>query len=147
MLPLFQNMFFQLILTTRPYDTQLNELLATYNLHRTEWAVLTYLMLDENMSLIDIGRILAMDKPNVTRTIKRLVELGYIEIYPSEGDRRRKTIKVKESTRIMYQEMRTIIDAYKLEILEGVSEEEQRVVYSALKKIQENLSKRAGELK
>jgi DNA-binding MarR family transcriptional regulator len=103
-------------------------------------------MLDENLSLVEIGRILGMDKPNVTRAINRLVELDYVELHPSLSDRRKKMVKVKEETHNIYQELRTTINAYELEILEGVSEEEQRTIYNALKKIQQNLIKRAGEL-
>ncbi|WP_050614146.1 MarR family winged helix-turn-helix transcriptional regulator [Bacillus testis] len=143
---MYQQLFFQLILATRPFDTQLKEQLAKYNLHRTEWAVLTYLMTDENMSLVTIGRVLGMDKPNVTRTVKRLIELGYIELHPSENDRRIKMVKIKETARSLYQEIRTTIDAFEQEILGGVSEEEQQAMYNGLKKIRENLIKRAGDI-
>ncbi len=142
---LYQEMFHQLTLTTRPFETQLNEQLAKYNIHRTEWAILYYLMLDENISLVEIGRILGMDKPNVTRSVKRLVELDYVELYPSQSDGRKKIIKVTEKGQTLFQEIRTSITIFELDILEGVSEEEQRSMYDTLKKIQQNLIKRAGE--
>ena len=142
---LYQEMFHQLTLTTRPFETQLNEQLAKYNIHRTEWAILYYLMLDENISLVEIGRILGMDKPNVTRSVKRLGELDYVELYPSQSDGRKKIIKVTEKGQTLFQEIRTSITIFELDILEGVSEEEQRSMYDTLKKIQQNLIKRAGE--
>lgn len=142
---LYQEMFHQLTLTTRPFETQLTEQLAKFNIHRTEWAILYYLMLDKNISLVEIGRLLGMDKPNVTRSIKRLVELDCIELSPSQSDGRKKIIKVKEKGHILFHEIRKSINDFELELLEGVSEEEQHSMYSTLKKIQQNLIKRAGE--
>ncbi|MFO1446095.1 MarR family transcriptional regulator [Bacillus sp. Bva_UNVM-123] len=145
MRPLYQEMFHQLTLTTRPFETQLNEQLMEYHIHRTEWAILYYLMLDEHIRLVEIGRLLGMDKPNVTRTIKRLVELDYIELSPSQSDGRKKNIKVTEKGYTLFHTLRASINVFELELLEGVSEEEQRSMYSTLKTIQQNLIKRAGE--
>lgn len=145
MRPFYQEMFHQLTLTTRPFETQLNEQLMEYQMHRTEWAILYYLMLDEHISLVEIGRLLGMDKPNVTRAIKRLVELDYIELSPSQSDGRKKNIKVTKKGYTLFHTLRASINVFELELLEGVSEEEQRSMYSTLKKIQQNLIKRAGE--
>ena len=50
-----------------------------------------------------------------------------------KANRRKKIVKVKEETHNIYQVLRPTINAFELEILEGISEEEQHTKYTVLK--------------
>ncbi len=134
----FRNLFHQLILTYRPFETQLNEQLAKHNLHRTEWSVLYYLVTSESMTLVEMARLLSVEKPNITRTMKSLAELGYVESKQGQ-DKREKHMIVTAKGIETYNEIRVTVDAFEQRILAGIPEEEQLAIIQSLKKIRGNL--------
>ena len=134
----FRNLFHQLILTYRPFETQLNEQLAKHNLHRTEWSVLYYLITSESMTLVEMAKLLSVEKPNITRTMKSLVELGYVESKQGQ-DKREKHMTVTAKGIKIYNEIRVTVDTFEQRILAGVPEEEQLAITQTLEKIRGNL--------
>lgn len=137
----FQTLFHQLILTYRPFETQLNEKLATHHLHRTEWSVLYYLVTSESMTLVEIARLLSVEKPNVTRTMKSLVERGYVEAKIGK-DKREKHMVVTAKGMEIYKEVRITVNEFEQEVLKDISEDEQLAFIQTIKKIRANLLKR-----
>ena len=137
----FQTLFHQLILTYRPFETQLNEKLATHHLHRTEWSILYYLVTSESMTLVEMARLLSVEKPNITRTMKSLIEQGLVEARPGK-DKREKHMVVTAKGLEIYKEVRETVDVFEQRILNGIPEDEQLVFIRTMKKIRGNLLSR-----
>jgi MarR family transcriptional regulator for hemolysin len=137
----FQTLFHQLILTYRPFETQLNEKLATHHLHRTEWSILYYLVTSESMTLVEMARLLSVEKPNITRTMKSLIEQGLVEAKPGK-DKREKHMVVTSKGLEIYKEVRVTVDVFEQRILNGIPEDEQLVFIQTMKKIRGNLLSR-----
>ncbi|MFJ8263993.1 MarR family winged helix-turn-helix transcriptional regulator [Rummeliibacillus sp. NPDC094406] len=137
----FRTLFHQLILTYRPFETQLNEKLATHHLHRTEWSILYYLVTSESMTLVEIAKLLSVEKPNVTRTVKSLAERGYVEAKTGQ-DKREKHMVVTTKGMEIYNEIRITVDAFEQQMLAGIPEDEQLAFIQTMQKIRGNLLNR-----
>lgn len=137
----FRTLFHQLVLTYRPFETQLNERLATHHLHRTEWSVLYYLVTSESMTLVEMARLLSVEKPNITRTMKSLIEQGLVEAKPGKDKREKHMVATAKGMEI-YKEIRVTVDMFEKQILSGIPEEEQLAFIRTMKKIRENLLNR-----
>lgn len=137
----FQTLFHQLILTYRPFETQLNEKLVKHHLHRTEWSVLYYLVASESMTSVEMARLLSVEKPNITRTMKSLVERGLVKAKLGR-DKREKHMVITDKGMNVYNEIRVTIDSFEQQILDGISEEDQLACIQTLQGIRRNLLNR-----
>ncbi|WP_274307277.1 MarR family winged helix-turn-helix transcriptional regulator [Solibacillus daqui] len=134
-----KQLFFDLILTFHPFARQLNAYLETFELRRPEWAILYLFINEPELSLTEVGQFLNMDQANVTRAIKYLVKLDYIEIQPSKSDRRKKDILITEIGRQVYETLQTQITLFELELVEGFTEEELAITQRTLETVRARL--------
>lgn len=142
---LYRKLYRELVLTTRPFEMQLNEILQEQGIHRSDWSVLYYLIHDPHLAAADIAKRLGIEKPNVTRTIKNLVSMDYVKVTPSKEDGRKKDIMVTQKGHDMYEEVRTYVDLFERETMQGLSEDQQLQFLETLTHIQQNLIERAGK--
>lgn len=91
-------------------------------------------------TLVELAGYQSVEKPTMTRTVHRLVELGYLESVPTK-DKREKRMELTESGRNIYQEVRVTIDEFEQKILEGISEKEQREAIRIMQEIRDNILK------
>lgn len=141
---LYRKLYRELVLTTRPFEMQLNEILQEQGIHRSDWSVLYYLIQDPHLAAVDIAKMLGIEKPNVTRTIKNLVSMDYVTVEPSEEDKRKKNLIVTRKGYDMYEEVRTHVDEFERETMQGLTVAQQEQFLETLHHIQKNLIKRAG---
>ena len=142
----YRTLFHELILTYRPFETQLNEQLSKHGLHRTQWSVLYYLVMTEFATSVEIARIMGVEKPNIARTMKSLIEMGYVDTIQGQ-DKREKRLVVTDKGMEIFNEIRTTVDAFEQQLLLDVGEEEQLAFIHTLQKIKRNLSTRSEENK
>ncbi|WP_010288837.1 MarR family winged helix-turn-helix transcriptional regulator [Kurthia massiliensis] len=140
---LYRKLYRELVLTTRPFEMQLNEILQEQGIHRSDWSVLYYLIHDPHLAAADIAKCLGIEKPNVTRTIKNLMSMNYVKVTPSKEDGRKKDIMVTQKGHEMYEEVRIYVDLFERETMQGLSEEQQFQFLDTLTHIQQNLIERA----
>lgn len=139
-----QQVFHDFVVTMRPFETQLSEILRSHHIQRSEWSVLYSIMQEPDITAVELAKRLTIEKPNMTRIIKDLTHLGYIEVETSSEDKRRKNLRITSLGKEKYLEVRITIDAFEKEILEGISEEEQIQFLRILKHLRTNLNKRVG---
>lgn len=142
---LYRKLYRELVLTTRPFEMQLNKILQEQGIHRSDWSVLYYLIHDPHLAAADIAKCLGIEKPNVTRTIKNLMSMNYVKVTPSKEDGRKKDIMVTQKGHDMYEEVRTYVDLFERETMQGLSEKQQLQFLDTLTHIQQNLIERAGK--
>lgn len=126
------------MLLYRPFENQLNVLLAKHQIQRAQWTILYYLFNFGSATLVEISNYQAVEKPTVTRTINRLEELGFVEHVPSK-DKREKKMQLTELGRKVYSEVRVEIDRFEQDILTGISEHEQLDAIRIMKAIRNNI--------
>lgn len=122
----------------RPFENRLNVELSKHNLFRAQWSILYYLFNEGSATLVELSTYLGVEKPTVTRTINKLEEMGYLEAVPTK-DKREKRMQLTENGQKIYHVVRVAIDEFELEILEGISEEEQLDGIRLMKEIRKNL--------
>ncbi|MDQ0273186.1 MarR family winged helix-turn-helix transcriptional regulator [Cytobacillus purgationiresistens] len=128
----------------RPFENKLNLLLSKHNLQRAQWTILYYLDNFGSVTLVEIANYQGVEKPTVTRTMNRLVEVGYVEQVPT-ADKREKKMQLTQLGRDIYLEVRKTIDHFENNILAGVSEQEQTDTIRIMRDIRENLMKQGEE--
>lgn len=134
-----KQLFFDLVLTFHPFARQLNTYLEQHELRRPEWAILYLFMNEPDRSLTEVGQFLNMDQANVTRAIKYLVKLGYIELHVSKIDRRKKDIFITDKGRVVYEALQVQITQFELELVEGFSGEELAITQRVLETVRARL--------
>ena len=131
--------FFQRYLSLyRSLITRLNELLGTYDLSYSLWQVIYYIKNNGPSTLVDISNQYNVEKPTITRRVHRLEELQMVKQIPGK-DRREKVIQLTEIGEQIYRECRTKITTLEISVMKGIAEEEQKIAFHILPKIQENI--------
>lgn len=133
-------LFHRLITLYRPFEINLNAQLNTHNLHRAQWTVLYYLYNIGPATLVEISHYQGVEKPTITRTFASLEKLGYVERVQGK-DKREKRMRLTETGKNIYEQVRITIDQYERNILEGISEEEQQNMMHIMERMRNNILK------
>ncbi len=104
--------------------------------------ILTYLFERDGVQQADIVRHLRMDKGSIARTIRKLVDQGYIERLPSEDDRRAYHIRVTDKGRSVREELNAILLGWSETLSQDLSTEERTHLFDMLTRMRF----RAGEM-
>ncbi|EGG36799.1 MarR family winged helix-turn-helix transcriptional regulator [Paenibacillus sp. HGF5] len=122
----------------RPFVNELNRKLEDYNLYYAQWSIMYYLDLYQSMTLVELSRMLYVEKPTVTRTVNALIKLEYVEQIPVR-DKREKRIQLSKAGADVFLQIRKIFDQYEQEVMEGVSEEDQNAVIRVMETVRDNI--------
>ncbi|MCM3323768.1 MarR family transcriptional regulator [Cytobacillus sp. FSL W7-1323] len=133
-----QRFFHHFMMLYRPFENRLNSLLTKHQLQRAQWTILYYLYHFGPTTLVEIAAYQGVEKPTVTRTINQLEEYGYVEKIPSM-DKREKKMKITNEGEHIYKKIRIPIDQFEMEILEGITPEEQEECIRIFDSIKSNL--------
>lgn len=125
----------------RPYVNVVNNRLAKFNLFSTQWLVLRLISLKGSCTLAEIAKETRVEKPSVTRTIQKLIEIGYIETRQGE-DRREKYVLLTERGTEVYEAIQLELSSLFEECIEGIQEEELHIARKVLDRILQNVLKR-----
>lgn len=109
--------------------------------HDFKVADLKYLLViaeNKNIKLKDLSDILNVDKAMVTRTIKRLVKLGYIIKEQDEKDTRSYKLSLSEKSKENLMEIRSIFKEWYDKVTIGFTNDEKNMYVKLIKKIYEN---------
>lgn len=122
----------------RPFVNELNRMLEDYNLYYAQWSILYYLDVYQSMSLVELSKMLYVEKPTVTRTVNALIKLDYVEQIPVR-DKREKRIQLSKTGVHVVQEVRKVFDQYEQEIMTGISNEDQATVIRVMETVRDNI--------
>lgn len=139
-----EELFFELVMTTKPHESLLVEYLKKNEINLSDWSIITYLYNYEHLSLNEIGELLGMDKSNVTRSVKHLVALDIINVTYCKEDKRKKKLNFTDSGIDLYKMIRAKIDSHEAKIVEGLTDEEIEITFNTLSKIKANIKNIEG---
>lgn len=130
--PLFQ--------VSRIMSQSLNQHLAVHGLTHMQLAVIEFLkMREESTSLVDIAKYLSVEKSTVTRTVKQLEKLGFVQHMPSD-DSREKRIVLGAQYAVVQEELQETKEAFEEKAFHNISPEEMERTYATLLKIMKNFN-------
>jgi|SRR5699024_817689 len=118
----------------RLLNKELNQTLNEHQLFTSQWTVLFCIYQHGEMTLTDIWKYLNVEAPTTTRTVKRLEELGWLEIVTGK-DRREKIVRLSKKASDRLPEIKESIVRFENEAVNNLTDEEQACLMKLLKKI------------
>ena len=107
----------------RPVVNQLNKLLLHYDLYNAQWTILSLLSREGEMTSAEIAEHQMIEKPSVTKVVKRLHDMGYVDVTQGQ-DKREKLLKLSsEGQRITREIQEQLLPVYE-RILAGIPKED-----------------------
>ncbi len=110
-------------------------------LTRAQWAVLASLASCEGVTQSELAAQLEIEKSTAGRLIDHMVQNGFVERRASHGDRRSWSLHLTGKARPLIASIEEIILRTREEILDGLSDEQQRVLSVAVETIKINLGR------
>jgi DNA-binding MarR family transcriptional regulator len=123
-------------LMRRRFDARAREL----GLTRAQWRVLAQLRRREGINQTALAEILEIEPISLGRHIDRLVEKSFVERRPDPRDRRAWRLYLKPEVQPVLDRLRTISNANRKEVLQGVPLEESEALVDTLLKVKANLT-------
>ncbi|MFJ7972999.1 MarR family winged helix-turn-helix transcriptional regulator [Psychrobacillus sp. NPDC096389] len=127
-------LFHELFQKTRFLTNEINLTLKKHNLYASQWTVLFTIQKHGEMSLTQIWKYLNVEAPTITRTVYRLVELGWIDIRPGK-DRREKIVRLSEKASQDFAHIKESILEFEDRMVESLTKEEETILIELLRKI------------
>lgn len=117
----------------------LDKRLAPLELTQTRWITLYHLWrLGDGQAQCDLARVIGVEAPSLVRTLDQLAEQGLIERCPCDQDRRTKRIFLTPAATPLLQKIDAVVNAARLEMLAGLSDEDIDKLDGFLTRIEEN---------
>ena len=138
-----QGFFQQYLLLYRPLISKLNEVLGEFDLSYSLWQIIFLVKNNGSCSLVEISNHFNVEKPTITRTVRRLEEKRIVEVVPS-NDKREKVIKLTDTGEELYRTCRKKITDLEYSVMGKIPEIEQYAAFHMLQKIRENLIYKEG---
>jgi DNA-binding MarR family transcriptional regulator len=127
-------LFHELFQKTRFLTNEINQYLKKHDLYASQWTVLYCIQKHKQMSLTQIWKYLNVEAPTITRTVYRLVELGWIDIHPGK-DRREKIVQLSEKALQDFPKIKASILEFEDRIASNMTSEEETLLIDLLQKI------------
>ncbi|QFG00924.1 MarR family transcriptional regulator [Psychrobacillus glaciei] len=127
-------LFHELFQKTRFLTNEINQCLKKHELYASQWTVMYCIQKHEKMSLTQIWKYLNVEAPTITRTVYRLVELGWVDIYPGK-DRREKIVQLSEKAIQEFPKIIASIQEFEERMVSNLTKEEETLLIGFLQKI------------
>lgn len=126
------NLFHAVHQLSRQLIKHVNETLEPFGIFSAQWSVLYVLKTKGTLTQSELCEYLSVEKPPMTRTIQKLVKLGYVQQITGE-DKRRKNIELTEKTLTEYPKWERAMLRMNEKLLEHFPEESQEQLTELLK--------------
>ena len=90
----------------------------------------------------EMAQCIRVDKGTLTKTIKKLTEVGYIRVAVDERDRRMKHLYLTEKALPAAEQIKKIHGAFFEDLQAGISREELTVTENTLRRMADNINKK-----
>lgn len=122
----------------RPYVNAVNNKLAKYQLYTAQWGVLRLINNMKSCTSAELAKEMRVEKPSVTPIIKKLIELGYVEVTQGD-DKREKYLRLTEKGNEVYSTIQEELAILLNGLTEGINEADLNTARSVLDQILKNI--------
>lgn len=122
----------------RPYVNAVNNKLAKYQLYTAQWGVLRLINNMKSCTSAELAKEMRVEKPSVTPIIKKLIELGYVEVTQGD-DKREKYLRLTEKGNEVYSTIQEELDILLNGLTEEINEADLNTARSVLDQILKNI--------
>jgi len=125
----------------RAWRALIDDRLKPLELTQTHWVTLHNInMLPPEQSQIQLAKAIGIEQPSLVRTLDQLEEKNLITRQTCASDRRAKRIKLTEEAAPIINEMESVIDSPRKEILSGMSSSEIEQLGGMLSRLEKNIA-------
>jgi MarR family transcriptional regulator for hemolysin len=125
----------------RAWRALIDDRLKPLELTQTHWVTLHNInMLPPEQSQIQLAKAIGIEQPSLVRTLDQLEEKKLITRQTCASDRRAKRIKLTEEAAPIINEMESVIDSTRKEILSGMSSVEIEQLGGMLSRLEKNIA-------
>ncbi|AEX52636.1 transcriptional regulator SlyA [Rahnella aquatilis] len=125
----------------RAWRALIDDRLKPLELTQTHWVTLHNInMLPPEQSQIQLAKAIGIEQPSLVRTLDQLEEKKLITRQTCASDRRAKRIKLTEEAAPIINEMESVIDSTRKEILSGMSSSEIELLGGMLSRLEKNIA-------
>jgi len=122
----------------RPYVNAVNNKLAKYQLYTAQWGVLRLINNMKSCTSAELAKEMRVEKPSVTPIIKKLIELGYVEVTQGD-DKREKYLRLTEKGNEVFSTIQVELAILLNGLTEGINEADLKTARSVLDQILKNI--------
>jgi MarR family transcriptional regulator for hemolysin len=127
---------------TRGWRAELDRRLADLGLSQARWLVLLHLArFKEPPTQRELAQSVAVEGPTLARLLDSLESQGLVQRHAVLEDRRAKKIVLCDSARPLIEKIETIATALRVELFEGIEEDDLRVCMRVHTQILANLER------
>jgi MarR family transcriptional regulator, transcriptional regulator for hemolysin len=125
----------------RAWRALIDDRLKPLELTQTHWVTLHNInMLPPEQSQIQLAKAIGIEQPSLVRTLDQLEEKKLITRQTCASDRRAKRIRLTEEAAPIINEMESVIDSTRKEILSGMSSSEIELLGGMLSRLEKNIA-------
>jgi MarR family transcriptional regulator for hemolysin len=114
---------------------------AALGVTRAQWRVLARLGREDGLRQVALADALDVEPITLCRMIDRLSDAGLVERRRDDEDRRAWRIHLTAKAGPVLESLRTLGQAFLDDVLEGVPDEEQKIVLNALARVRANIAR------
>lgn len=138
-----KQLFYAFSTIYRPYLNQINAELFPFNLTSSQWTVMNFILTNGAHTISDISTYQNVEKPTITKTVQKLIELDYVEAY-SGTDKRRKYIRLTETGYEVCEQVQEKLSIYQSYLLKEIPEADLLLVTNILRGISDRITTYEG---
>ncbi len=125
----------------RVWRALIDDRLKPLELTQTHWVTLHNInILPPEQSQIQLAKAIGIEQPSLVRTLDQLEEKKLITRQTCASDRRAKRIKLTEEAAPIINQMETVIDDTRKEILSGMSSTDITLLLEMLARLEKNIA-------
>ncbi|MDQ0216776.1 DNA-binding MarR family transcriptional regulator [Oikeobacillus pervagus] len=124
--------FFHQIQQTSRYLTKIiNENLAPHGIYSAQWTVIYSIHQNGSCTQSELCQYLNVEAPTMTRTLKRMEQLGWIHRVPGQ-DKREKWIQLTPAALEKYPQWKKAVQEMEQQLAKKLTIEEQKLILQSL---------------
>ncbi len=125
----------------RVWRALIDDRLKPLELTQTHWVTMHNInILPPEQSQIQLAKAIGIEQPSLVRTLDQLEEKKLITRQTCASDRRAKRIKLTEEAAPIINQMETVIDDTRKEILSGMSSTDINLLLEMLARLEKNIA-------
>jgi len=129
-------------LVSKEMRREVERRLQNENLNYTQFqALMAIKRYDNGVSQEEISHILEIDKSNVSRSVRRLSESGWIDVHVDQEDARRTLLTLTEQSENKLKSLQHLLSEVESKMLRNIPSDEQKQVSILLEDVLSNLRK------
>lgn len=124
----------------RIWRALIDQRLKPLELTQTHWVTLHNIhQLPPEQSQIQLAKAIGIEQPSLVRTLDQLEEKGLITRSTCTNDRRAKRIKLTQQAEPIIEQVESVIDETRDDILSGISREEISQMVTLIARLEKNI--------